>query len=64
MESLTTEQEHELVEIIKEGFGTDMPQDEFSDALLSLLEDIPGFETASQRTINQLTTQLWSQYHE
>lgn len=64
MESLTTEQMHELLEIINEEFGTEMQQDEFADALHSLLEDIPGFETTSQRTINQLTTQLWSQYHE
>ena len=64
MESLTTEQQQELVEIIKEDFGAVMTLDEFNDALLGLLEDMPGFETASQLVISNLTTQLWSQYYE
>lgn len=64
MKSLTTEQKQQLVDIIIEDFGTEMTQDEFTDVLLGLLEDIPGFENATQRTINQLTNQLWSQYHE
>lgn len=64
MKSLTTEQKQQLVDIIIEDFGNEMMQDEFSDVLLGLLEDVPGFETTTQRTINQLTNQLWSQYHE
>ena len=32
MESLTTEQQQELVEIIKEDFGAVMTLDEFNDA--------------------------------
>ena len=64
MNSLTAEQKQQLVEIINEEFGTGMTLADFTDALLSLLEDIPGFETAKQSTINKLATQLWSQYHE
>jgi hypothetical protein len=64
MNSLTAEQKQQLVEILNEEFGTGMTHAEFTDALLSLLEDIPGFETAKQSTINKLATQLWSQYHE
>ena len=64
MKSLTTEQKQQLVEIINEEFGTEMNNSEFTDALLGLLEDMPGFETAKLNTINKLTNQLWSNYHE
>jgi hypothetical protein len=64
MKSLTTGQKQELVEIIAEEFGTGMNLDDFTDALLGLLEDVPGFETAKESTINNLTQTLWSQYHD
>ena len=64
MKSLTTEQKQQLVEIINEEFGTEMNNAEFTDALLGLLEDMPGFETAKQSTINKLTQQLWSNNHD
>ena len=64
MQSLTAEQKQELVQIINEEFGVGMALEDFTEALLSLLEDVAGFETASQRTLNQLTQQLWEQYHE
>jgi hypothetical protein len=64
MQSLTTEQKHELVEIINEEFGTGMTLEDFTDALLGLLEDVPGFETAKESTINNLTQQLWRKYHD
>lgn len=64
MKSLTSEQKQQLVEIINEEFGSGMSLEEFTDVLLGLLEDISGAETAQQRTINKLTQQLWSQYHE
>lgn len=64
MNSLTTEQKQHLVEIISEEFGTEMNNAEFTDVLLGLLEDVPGFETAKQSTINKLVNQLWSKYHD
>lgn len=64
MKSLTAEQKQNLVEIITEEFGVDLDLDEFADSLLCLLEDVPGFETASDRKINNLIEQLWSQYHD
>lgn len=64
MNTLTTEQKQQLVEIINEEFGEGLSEAEFTDALLSLLEDVPGFETAKQSTINKLANQLWSKYHE
>ena len=64
MKSLTTEQKQEMVEIINEEFGTGMTLEDFTDALLGLLEDVPGFETAKESTISKLSQQLWSQYHD
>ncbi|WP_434516812.1 hypothetical protein AB6Q56_09550 [Dechloromonas sp. ARDL1] len=64
MHSLTTEQKQQLVEIINEEFGTGMEFDDFTDALLGLLEDVSGFEAAPQNAIRKLTQQLWSQYHD
>lgn len=64
MHSLTTEQKQQLVEIINEEFGSGMEFDDFTDALLGLLEDVSGFEAAPQSAIRKLTQQLWSQYHD
>jgi len=64
MKSLTTEQKQNLVEIVIEEFGTGMSLDDFTNALLGLLEDVPGLETAKESTINKLNQQLWSKYHD
>ena len=64
MNTLTNEQKQQLVEILNEEFGAEMNNAEFTDALLGLLEDVPGLETAKQSTINKLVKQLWSKYHE
>jgi hypothetical protein len=55
MKPLTTEQKQELVEIIKGEYGNALDFDDFTNALLGLLEDVPGFETAKESTINKLT---------
>ncbi len=64
MQSLTKAQQKSLVAIIIEEFGADMLLGEFTEALLSILEDMAGFETSSDVEISPLTQQLWSQYHE
>ena len=64
MKSLRTEQKQEMVEIIIEEFGNALDFDDFTNALLGLLEDVPGFETAKESTINNLTQQLWRKYHD
>lgn len=63
MYSLTTDQKQQLVEILVEESGEGMDFENFTDALLGLLEDIAGFETAPQTAIDQLIQQLWSKYH-
>ncbi|MDD2933767.1 MAG: hypothetical protein PHO76_07770 [Methylotenera sp.] len=64
MKSLTTEQQQSLLEIIKDEFGDVLLIEDFSEALLSILEDVAGFEVISRQDLRNLTQQLWSQYHE
>ena len=64
MKQLTTDQKQDLVEIIKDEYGNALDFDDFTNALLGLLEDVPGFETAKESTISNLTQTLWSQYHD
>ena len=64
MQSLTKAQMQSLVAIIIEDFGADMLLGDFSEALLSVLEDVAGFEASSEQAVNLLTQQLWSEYHE
>lgn len=63
MYTLTADQKQQLVEIIVEDFGEGMEFEDFTDALLSLLDDIAGFETAPQTVIDKLTQQIWRKYH-
>jgi hypothetical protein len=64
MKSLTNEQKQNLVDIINDEYGNALDFDDFTNALLGLLEDVPGFETAKESTINNLIQTLWSQYHD
>jgi len=63
MQTLSTEQKQNLVEIVTEEFGTGLLPDDFADVVLGLFEDISGFETLSPTKANQLINQLWRQYH-
>jgi hypothetical protein len=64
MKSLTTGQKLQLVNIITEEFGNELEVEEFTDALLGLLEDVAGFETAKETSIINLTNEIWSLYHD
>jgi hypothetical protein len=63
MYTLTADQKQQLLEIFIEEFGKGMEFEVFTDALLSLLDDIAGFETAPQFVIDKLTKQIWRKYH-
>lgn len=63
MHTLTADQKQQLVEILVEEFGESMEFNDFTDALLGLLDDIAGFETAPQAVIDKLIQQIWSKYH-
>jgi hypothetical protein len=64
MKQLTTEQKQDLVDIINDEYGNALDFDDFTNALLGLLEDVPGFETTQESTISKLTNQLWRNYHD
>lgn len=63
MQTLSAEEKLRLVDIVIEEFGADLTFDDFSDAVLGLFEDIPGFETIAPAKALQYVNQLWSQYH-
>lgn len=64
MYTLTADQKQQLVEILVEDFREGMEFEDFTDALLGLLDDIAGFETAPQTVIDKLIEQIWRKYHE
>lgn len=64
MYTLTADQKQQLAEILVEEFGEGMEFEDFTDALLGLLDDIAGFETAPQSVIDKLIEQIWRKYHE
>jgi len=63
MYTLTADQKQQLTEILVEEFGEGMEFDDFTDALLGLLDDIAGFETAPHSVIDELAQQIWRKYH-
>jgi len=63
MYTLTADQKQQLAEILVEEFGEGMEFEDFTEALLGLLDDIAGFETAPQSVIDKLTQQIWRKYH-
>lgn len=63
MHTLTEDQQSMLLDMLNEEFGSHLDFEEFSDVLLGLFEDIPGFETISQSKANRLIKLLWSKYH-
>lgn len=63
MNTLTADQKQQLAEILVEEFGEGMEFEDFTEALLGLLDDIAGFETAPQSVIDKLTQQIWRKYH-
>ena len=60
---LSIDQQETLVEIISDQFGPRLSFDEFTDQMLLLFEDIPGFEVISDSDSPPLIHQLWSHYH-
>jgi hypothetical protein len=63
MYTLTEEQQHALVGIVIDGSGHDLTFDGFADAMLTLFDDIPGFETIPSTKATILIHHLWRTYH-
>ena len=64
MSLLTTDQIQDLAVIVLEECGSCLSDDELTDEIALLLEDIAGFETASNGMVRQVINQARSHYHD
>ena len=64
MSLLTTDQIQDLAVIVLEECGSCLSDDELTDEIALLLEDIAGFETASDKVVRQVINQARSHYHD
>ena len=64
MSLLTTDQIQDLAVIVLEECGPCLSDDELTDEIALLLEDIAGFETASDQVARQVINQVRSHYHD
>jgi hypothetical protein len=60
---LSIDQQKTLAEIISDQFGPRLSSNEFTDRVLLMFEDIPGFEMISDSESQNIINQLWSYYH-
>jgi len=63
MSLLTTDQIQDLSMIVLEECGSCLNDDEMTDEIALLLEDIAGFETAPDDAVRQVINQARSHYH-
>ena len=64
MALLTKDQVHDLAVIVLEECGPCLSDDELTDQIALLLEDIAGFETASPRTVRRIVNEVRRHYHD
>ena len=60
--SLPNSQILELVTVITEARGTQLPRTTFDETALNLFDDIAGLELLTPTQRNQLLKKLWSRY--
>ena len=60
---LTTEQIEVLVEVITEQGGSVMPEEELVESIRVVLEDVPGFDLASNRSIQCVINRIRNLYY-
>ena len=63
MSLLTTNQIHDLAVIVLEECGPCLSDDELTEQIGLFLEDIAGFETASEQVVGRVINQIRSYYH-
>ena len=64
MSLLTPDQIQDLAVIVLEECGSCLSDDELTDEIALLLEDIAGFETASDELVSDVINQSRSHYHD
>ncbi len=60
---LTKQQIHDLAMIVFEESGACLTSDELDEQIALLLEDVAGFETASDKAVRLVITQIRNHYH-
>ena len=60
---LTEQQIHDLAMIVFEESGACLTGDELDEHIHLLLEDVSGFETASDKTVRRVITNIRNHYH-
>ena len=63
MHTLSSREQRTLVAIMNERYGAGLDYEQFSEGMLGVFEDIPGFETMSPEQANPLLLTLWNSYH-
>ena len=64
MSLLTTNQIHDLAVIVLEEYGPRLCDDELTEQIGLLLEDIAGFEMASEHVVRQVINEVRRHYHD
>jgi hypothetical protein len=60
---LSIDQVKTLINIISDQCGHSLRFDEFAEQVLTLFEDISGFEVISDSESQAIINQMWSYYH-
>ena len=60
---LTPEQIMDLSQFINDEFGSNLPEDELIEAIALVLENVPGIESESNRSIQRQIRLIRNQYH-
>lgn len=64
MNTLSSEECQVLMEVLTQQLGSSATNEQFCDALLGLLEDIPGLERLHPDEAARLAQQLWRTYRD
>ena len=60
--TLSADELDRLIGIVIESHGSNLSRDDFAEAMLSMFEDISGFEAISQVRSQYIVLELWSIY--
>jgi hypothetical protein len=60
---LTEDQLHQLAIVVIDMYGAGLPRDELEESIALVLENVPGYELASTRTIRRVVDQV-SRYYD
>jgi hypothetical protein len=62
MKPLTRKQLTNLTDFIREMYGDNLAEFDFTDAFLLVLEDVSGYEVTDEHTLTPLISNAWQLY--